>query len=169
MRYAVFFLIALLAGCASSYQGGVFGSSVEADWKSQNKLTVTALCNEYTSKKVVTEYVSLRAAEEAISAGYRYLEVSRSVDISRVDTHIAQTEYRNPDEYSGHGDARSDTAEFYANPKSAYKTTKPGLRVNYTLHKERPQNVSDDQILDAEEIYQTLGPIHMKNYNHEKN
>ena len=169
MRYAVFLMIALLAGCASSYQGGVFGSSVNADWESQNELTVTALCNEYTSKEAVSEYVSLRAAEEAINAGYRYMEVSRRVDVSQVDTHYAQTEYRERDGYSGHEDARQDAADLYANPKSTYKTTKPGLRVNYMLYKERPQNVSDDKILDAEEVYQTLGPRHLKNFENGEN
>ncbi len=164
MKQTLLGALAFLAGCATPYHGGMLGKGANAKWVSGDVLVVTASGNAYTSKDSVAEYCALKAAEETINAGYRYMVVAKTVNISQNTTHYIRDHAHTNISALSYGERLSDAHESDAPFGEAILIQKPGQRVTYRLYKEPPEGIAPDQIEDAYVIYNALGAKHLKEF-----
>jgi len=153
-----------LFGCATPYQGGLLGGGVEASWLSANVLMVTASGNGYTSEQRVIEYTALRAAEETIAAGYRYMVITDSKDTSRTATFYTQESSETTFNAYAVGDSVYGSASTTTTPAYAIPIYKPGQRAMFAVFKELPDGLDPGQYFDSYFTYNSLGPKYIKDF-----
>lgn len=164
MKQAVLGALVFVTGCATPYHGGMLGKGADAKWVSDDMLVVTAAGNAFTSKDSIAEFCALKAAEETINAGYRYMVVTKTVNVSQNRTHYVQTRERAKISAISHGNRVSRSAESDAPFGETILIEKPGQRVTFQLYKEQPEGLASGQYQDAYETYNALGPAHLKEF-----
>ena len=161
---ALFVLAVSLGGCATSYQGGVLSKGADARWLSSDQLVVTARGNAYTSEDRVGDYCVLKAAEETINAGFRYMVTTKTVNISQIRTHYVDDGRRAKISALSHDDRPARSRASDASFGETILIRRPGRRTTYRLYKEPPQGLSPNQYIDAYAIYNSLGPANLKRF-----
>ena len=164
MKKTICCALVLVSACATPYHGGVLGESAKADWQSEDTLTVTARGNAYTSAENVNDYNALKAAEEAINAGYRYIVRTKTVNVSENATHYVRGHAREGVGAPSYGDRSTRSGE--ADPPFGEKILvhKPGQRTTYKCYKEPPEGMAREGYEDAYETYNALGQKHKKDF-----
>lgn len=138
-----------LSGCATKYQemgfsGGVAAQQITADtWRIQSR------GNAYTGAATVQDYVLLKAAETAQSAGGTHFQIVSAADASRASTIVTPG--------SSNTTFVGNQAFTTTSPGSVDTVIKPGQDVYIRVLK-LPAGAPTQGVFSAAEIIQFTGP-----------
>lgn len=151
----IFFLVAALAGCASTYKPEGFGGGFSETQLDTNVFRVSFRGNGFTSPERAEELTLLRSAELTLKNGFTHFAVINSQSREQHGAYTTPTQSYTTVNATAFGNSAYGTANTTTYGGSTLIISKPSTTNTIMCFKERP-NVQG-LIYDAQFLCQSLG------------
>jgi len=147
-------LVAVLSGCATTYQRESFSGGYSETQLGENIFQVTFRGNGYTSRERASDLSLLRSAEVVLENGFRYFVIVESEKGSKVSAHTTpSTSYTTGSAY-GYGNYAHGSATTTTSGGQTYFISKPRATNTILCFKEKPE--INGLVFDAEFVTKSI-------------
>jgi hypothetical protein len=146
--------LALITGCATSYQPRGLSGGYSETQLGENIFQVSFHGNGYTSRERASDFALLRSADVTIENGFRYFVVVDSGKSSTNSTYTAPTTSSTSGTVYASGNSAYGTATTTTSGGQTYRITKPGATDTIICYKDKPD--IQGLIFDAEFVVKSL-------------
>jgi hypothetical protein len=152
--YYVSIMIALLSGCATTYQPSSFSGGFSETRLGEDTFQVSFRGNGYTSTERASDFSLLRSAELTLQNGFRYFIVVDSKESSKLDTYTTPTTSHTTGNAYGYGNYAYGNSTTTTYGGETYAISKPRATNTIVCFKEKPQ--VNGLVFEAEYVLKSI-------------
>ena len=136
----IILVVALLQGCATSYQRSGYSGGYSETQLDENVFKVSFRGNGYTGRERVADFTLLRSAELALQNGYKYFVVVDANNYISNSTYTTPTTSNTTANVYGSGNYAYGNATTTTYGGQTYNISKPSSSNTIVCFKEKPQS-----------------------------